>query len=196
MSSPVIKIILRGYCSEPEKEKKTGDPKDVCIVHLPGRKPYDKNAFRLPDESPAAPLKEVPDGYVSVQKTINSNNGKINQRELDKYLEKAIKKGFKKIEKEDLFDYPYGIRIAYIRNDDVWRSGGYLVALKESNTEYGSDVKLNEYKRYLLYRGFNNAVFSLQFSDIREMWIKERVKKKMLVEAEKMLIGFRDDLEK
>jgi hypothetical protein len=134
------------------------------------RKPYD------PDE-PRVPLYEdnrEPDpDYKSIQKSINSGpGGTISRPILEKYLEKLKKRGFTRIPIGDVYEVKNGSRIAYVTKDNKWRSGGFLLGVKNSNTVYDSDVKLDTYKIYISYKSFNNALFNVQEDDIRELWVK------------------------
>ena len=152
------------------------------IVHKDGRKPYDASDLRLADESiPGVVQREPPPGYKSIQRHINSEKGsKINQQRLESYLERITKKGFVKLPVKDIYSLKPGSRVCYITTDNKWRSGGFVIQVKESSTKYGEEVDSDaedydtEYKPYLIYKAFNNAVFSLQVSDIKELWTKPK----------------------
>lgn len=157
------------------------------IVHKEGRKPYDANEPRIADESiPGVFIREPPPGYQSIQRYINSEKGsKINKQRLELYLETLRKKGFVKISKDNLYTLQPGSRFAYITKENKWRSGGFLIQVKESSTKYGEEYdsslenEYTEYNPFIIYKAFNNAVFSLQAEDIKEIWVKvKKVKEK------------------
>jgi hypothetical protein len=154
------------------------------IIEKEGRQPYDANVPRVVIESLYSNVKprEPPENYISKQKYINSNDGKINQEILDIYLQKLQEKGFVAVSPEDVYTIRIGDRIAFIRNDNKWRSGGFLVDVKNSNTAYGehnNNDEKSEYKPYVLFKAFNNAIFSLQVSDVYQFWVKRPAEKKI-----------------
>ncbi len=143
------------------------------MIHKEGRKPYDPN---VPREPLYEPVREAPEGYKSIQQVINTGPGKtINQARLDFYTKK---KGFKKINVFQIYSIAIGSKIAYVTRDNKWRSGGFLVSIKNSNTLYGTKEKLDTYKIYIEYKGFNGALFTAQEDDIRELYVLPKKQKK------------------
>ncbi len=114
-------------------------------------------------------------GYISRQKQINTGpGGTADLQELNKYKQKLTKMGFAPITINDIYGVKLGSRIAYVTSDNKWRSGGFLVDIKNSNTQHGIDVPLDIYKIYIQYKAFNGAVFNLQEEDISELWVKNK----------------------
>ena len=154
------------------------------IVHKEGRQPYDKSVLREADESVQGVIATpAPTGYYSIQQHINSNKGRtINKPRLNEYLTKLKKKGWKQIPVDDIYSLQKGNRVAYITVDNKWRSGGFLVEIKDSSSKYDAvkdkvieDRSKNaEYKPYILYKAFNGSIFSLQAEDIQELWTRPK----------------------
>ena len=145
----------------------------IRMIHKEGRKPYDPTELRYA-EGPYE-NREPPDNYISKQKEINSGpDGTINPQKLRDYTDQLKLRGFIKIKPHEIYDIQPGARIAYIRTDKKWCSGGFLISIHDSNTQYNSSKTSNEYETYLLYKSFNNAVFSLQLKDVIQFWILEK----------------------
>jgi len=126
------------------------------MIRKQGRKPYE--------------------GYKSIQQIINTGPGKtINQERFEYYIKK---KNFKKIEVYQIYSIPIGSKLAYVTKDNKWRSGGFLISIKNSNTLYDTKETLDTYKIYIEYKGFNGALYSLQEDDIRELYILPKKQKK------------------
>jgi hypothetical protein len=135
-----------------------------------GRMPYDPEIPRVPLYEP---VREAPEGRKSIQKVINTGpNGTINEARYNKYIEIITAKGFKKIPFSDIYGVASGTRVAYLTVDKKWRSGGFLVSVHNSNTLYGTDKKLDHYKLYFAYKGFNKALFHVQEEDVAVLWVK------------------------
>jgi hypothetical protein len=62
-------------------------------------------------------------------------------------------------------------RLAYITSGNLWRSGGYLVSLNRGE-------QTNEFE-YILFKSFGNGIYSVQLCDIKQLYIKEKKKKKI-----------------
>ena len=156
------------------------------IIQKEGRKPYDATIPRSADQvyTHVMPREtNMPANYISIQKSINCNNGFINEDILGVYLEKLKDRGFYAVD-PDNFDkglINVGDRMAYITKDNVWRSGGFLVDIKYSYTKYGEEEDQDETnttdrerKPYILYKAFNHALFSLQPEDVKVFWVKRK----------------------
>jgi hypothetical protein len=182
------------------------------IVHKDGRRPYDKTVLREADESVQGVIATpVPTGYYSIQQHINSNKGRtINKPRLDEYLTKLKKKGWIQISVDDIYSLQKGNRVAYITVDNKWRSGGFLVEIKDSASKYDAKKdkvienrkKDAEYKPYILYKAFNGSIFSLQAEDIQQLWTRpkkvkgpknDRVKFKVPYEESSYAVILEDD---
>ncbi len=151
------------------------------MIQTPGRKPYDPSVPRIVDVSfGKIKPRQPPSNYESIQKYINGNSGEIVEERLELYLSKLLERGHYKIKPEEIFGIVIGSKISYITKDNKWRSGGFLVSVHDSFTRYGEneeDIVIDENsvaKQYILYKAFNNAVFSLQLEDIVEFWIKNK----------------------
>jgi hypothetical protein len=79
-------------------------------------------------------------------------------------------KGFQKYDPSDVMLIPEGTRMAYITYDNKYRSGGFLMSINFSTTNYDVENNLvdksefvppDEPYIYLLYKAFNGAIFSL-----------------------------------
>jgi hypothetical protein len=159
---------------EKEKEEEKEEEKEQ---EKEGRKPYNKEEPRLPIDG--IPLRETPYDYVSIQDQINKGPGKtIDTEELLKYVEKLKKMGFEKLEPENYEIIGPGERFGYVTNDNKWRSGGFLVSKDNSDSAFidGQTIRhaYTETRPYILYRGFNNALYSLQIEDVFEFWHKPK----------------------
>ena len=74
---------------------------------------------------------------------------------------------------KDIFLYPKGKQFKYRLNGDslsgapegTFRSGGYLIGKNENERK----EKIND---YILYKGYNGAIFPLQIKDIQDIYIK------------------------
>jgi hypothetical protein len=110
---------------------------------------------------------DVPDGYRSIQKTINrSTGGQLDQSVYDKYKVIVKKKRFIIVDdpttNNEKLSRCLGCRIAYVRrnpddNTVKFRSGGFLTAV---------------FDKYLQYRGFNGAVYHIQKDEIIELLVR------------------------
>lgn len=154
------------------------------MIHIPGRKPYDPSIPRTVLDSSGVKDRQISydESRVSIQSFINGDNGHIVPERYEAYIKKLISRGFTKLEPDSIYDLYPGLRMAYVTYDNRWRSGGFVLSVHDSCTEYGEkeediDITEKEYKPYILYKGFNNAVFSLQESDVKEFWIKDTLNK-------------------
>lgn len=114
-----------------------------------------------------------PNTYISVQTKVNNNN----KFEKD-YISKLVSEGWVALKNvEDILIFPKGRPFKYRLNGDslsgadegTFRSGGWLV---EKNINDHS----NNNSRYVLYKGYNGAIFSLQIKDLLEVYIKSKKK--------------------
>lgn len=165
------------------------------IIYTEGRKPYvDKPLYALGETQ-----SDTPDGYASIQKFINSNpDGTMNIAHYNVYKKTLIENKFIRIEPLEIKDVKLGARIAYVRKDNKWRSGGWLVSYGESNTKYGEkpkeikegeevDPNLPVY-RFIMFKSFSRAIYSCQLDDVVEFWYKYRADKKKKAKREKIIV--------
>jgi len=106
--------------------------------------------------------------YISVQTRVNHDS------EFEKkYISKIVSEGWVALKKvEDIFIFPKGKAFKYRLNGDsmsgaregTFRSGGWLIGKNIDDPENND--------KYILYKGYNGAVFSLQIKDILEIYIK------------------------
>lgn len=111
--------------------------------------------------------------FVTIQDKINgSTSGHVLIELMDNYVKQQ---SLVQIPKTNNIER--STRIAYVRSDNKFRSGGFL---------------LEKHDNYLLFKGFNGAVFSLQIDDIKLLFIgttptqKKEIKEKKLL-AKKIL---------
>lgn len=125
---------------------------------------------RIPDPKTIHDSRYDPNTYISIQTKVNND-----QNFEEKYIEKLISDGWVSLRKiEDIFLYPKGKQIKYRLNGDslsgvtegTFRSGGYYLG-KNIN-----ELDLDKLDDYILYKGYNGAIFSLQIKDIKELYIK------------------------
>ena len=112
--------------------------------------------------------------YISVQTKVN-----LDEKYEKLYFENLMIQGWVKIPKiETIFGLPKGTQFKYRLNQDslskvpdgTFRSGGWLIGRNENEDDL--DLK----NKYILYKGFNGAIFSLQLKDIKEIYIKSKKK--------------------
>lgn len=109
-----------------------------------------------------------PDTYISIQTKVN------NDEEYEKqYIAKLVSEGWVALKHpKDIQIYPKGRSFKYRLNGDslsgapegTFRSGGWLIG---KNLE---DRDNND--KYIMYKGYNGAVFSLQIKDLLEVYVK------------------------
>jgi hypothetical protein len=109
-----------------------------------------------------------PDTYISIQTKVN------NDEEYEKqYIAKLVSEGWVALKHpQDIKIYPKGRSFKYRLNGDslsgapegTFRSGGWLIG---KNLE---DRDNND--KYIMYKGYNGAVFSLQIKDLLEVYVK------------------------
>jgi hypothetical protein len=151
----------------------SSDVQETELVQRPGRRPYDPNEIRMPlHEEPKLP----PPTYRSIQQAINIGPDRTaDPNRLEAYIHRLkSKEGFLEIPINDIYSVPRGARVAYLTTDYKWRSGGFLVDVKNSNTLYGTDARLSEYKIYFAYRAFSRALFHVQEDDVARLFVKAR----------------------
>ena len=105
-----------------------------------------------------------PDTYISIQTMVN-NDSDFEK----KYIAKIVSEGWVSLKKvEDILIFPKGRPFKYRLNgkslsgapEGTFRSGGWLIGRNENDSNY------------ILYKGYNGAIFSLQIKDIGEIYIK------------------------
>jgi len=130
----------------------------------------------IPDSKTKHDGRYNPNTYVSIQTRVN-NDTEFEQA----YIEKIASDGWVALKNpSDIQIFPKGRPFKYRLNgeslvgvpDGTFRSGGWLLG-KNSN-----DPENNE--KYIMYKGYNGAIFSLQIKDILEIYVKS-VKKEISV---------------
>lgn len=108
-----------------------------------------------------------PNTYVSIQTKVNEDS-KFEK----KYIAKIVSEGWVSLKRvEDILIFPKGRPFKYRLNGDslsgapegTFRSGGWLI---------GKNLNERDNDDYVLYKGYNGAVFSLQIKDLLEVYIK------------------------
>lgn len=158
------------------------------MIKKQGYKEYDPTVLRSVGEG-YKERKYEPNGLSMSQKINSGANGTINQEILDAFLSE---KNFTEVKDfTTLKNVDKGSRVCYIRNDkDKFISGGFLVSVNESDTDYDGN-KHKEPRMYILYRGFNNVIFSLQGSDIFKLYVADTKKTLAKKNVETKLIYFK-----
>ena len=113
-----------------------------------------------------------PEKYISVQSKVN-NNPKYEKM----YISKLISEGWVALKRaEDLLLFPKGRSFKYRLNGEslsgapegTFRSGGWLMGRNIEDPDNNM--------KYILYKGYNGAIFSLQIKDVLEVYIKSSKK--------------------
>jgi hypothetical protein len=136
------------------------------IIQTEGRRAYDRSKRRLARDGHED--RQAPTGYVSWQSKINIDNGEINQEILDKYLS-----DYHYVELQSVSQLYPGSRIAYITNQNKWRSGGFFIRSELSEKKADGTPYEDGPHMYILYKSFNNAVFSVQVEDIEKLYTRQ-----------------------
>lgn len=127
---------------------------------------------RVPDSKVKHDTRYNPNTYISIQTRVN-NDENFEQR----YISKIASDGWVALsETRDLLLFPAGRSFKYRLNGDslsgapegTFRSGGWLLGRNKENVENND--------KYILYKGYNGAVFSLQIKDLLEVYIKSKTK--------------------
>lgn len=122
----------------------------------------------IPDAKTKHDTRYNPDTYISVQTKVNNNEEYEKQ-----YIAKLVSEGWVALKNpQDIQIYPKGRSFKYRLNGDslsgapegTFRSGGWLIG---KNLE---DRENND--KYIMYKGYNGAVFSLQIKDLLEVYVK------------------------
>jgi hypothetical protein len=143
------------------------------MIHKEGRQPYNGDIERR--ASPGYVDRQPLESYVSWQSKINSGPNKtVNQEILDNYLE-----AYRYQELDSVSRLSPGARIAYVTNDYRWRSGGFFIKSEMSETQANGKVYEDGPHMFVLYKSFNNAVFSVQIEDIYKLYSKKPKEEKI-----------------
>jgi hypothetical protein len=112
-----------------------------------------------------------PDKYISVQTKVN------NDTNFEKmYISKLINDGWVSLKNvSDILIFPRGRSFKYRLNSDslsgvdegTFRSGGWLI---------GRNLEDKDNDKYIMYKGYNGAIFSLQIKDLLEVYVKSSKK--------------------
>lgn len=133
---------------------------------------------RVPDSSTKHDTRFDRSTYVSIQSRVN--NDPVFE---EKYINKLQEDGWVALKNiKDIFLYPRGKYFKYRLNgnsmskapEGTFRSGGMF--LGRNDNEEDESV----YNNYILYKAYNGAIFSLQISDILEIYIKSPTKERAL----------------
>lgn len=120
----------------------------------------------IPDPKTKHDDRYNPNTYISIQTLVNNDSEYEN-----KYFKKLIKEGWVSLKNvSDIFLYPKGRLFKYRLNgnslskapEGTFRSGGWLIG-KNYESENSDD--------YILYKGYNGVIFSLQIKDLLEVYI-------------------------
>tara|TARA_E500000178_G_C17034765_1_gene762725 strand:+ start:119 stop:757 length:639 start_codon:yes stop_codon:yes gene_type:complete len=108
-----------------------------------------------------------PNTYISIQTMVN--NDPLFEKN---YISKIVSDGWVALQKvDDILIFPKGRSFKYRLNSNslsgapegTFRSGGWLIG-----KNYDSENSDN----YILYKGYNGAIFSLQIKDLLEVYVK------------------------
>jgi hypothetical protein len=122
----------------------------------------------IPDKKTRHDERYDPNTYVSIQSKVNSDS------EFEKkYISKLAVDGWVALNNiKDIFLFPKGKPFKYRLNGDslssapegTFRSGGWFIGKNLDNPENND--------KYIMYKGYNGVIFSLQIKDILEVYIK------------------------
>lgn len=130
-----------------------------------------KRKFRPPERNPIDPLPGRWQDYKGYQKTINSNNGEIDQQKLDEHIDMIMNDPNFDWEEIpiDFSQLKKGDRIRYtIINPDkkhLFRTGGWVIAIDD------------DYK-WLVYRAHTQTNWTLQADDCQRLFVTRKILKK------------------
>ncbi len=120
----------------------------------------------IPDPKTKHDERYNPNTYISIQSLVN-----YDPEFEDKYFKKLISEGWVALRNiSDIFLYPKGRPFKYRLNGNslskaperTFRSGGWLIG-KNYESENSDD--------YILYKGYNGVIFSLQIKDLLDVYI-------------------------
>ena len=122
----------------------------------------------IPDKYTKHDERYDPNNYISIQTMVN-----YDPTFEEKYFDKLAKNGWVSLRNvSDIFLYPKGRLFKYRLNgnslskapEGTFRSGGWLIGKNYSDPENND--------KYILYKAYNGVVFSLQISDLQEVYIQ------------------------
>lgn len=122
----------------------------------------------IPDPKTKHDTRYDPQNYISVQSKVNHNP--LYEK---KYIEKIVSDGWVSLRKvEDILIFPKGRSFKYRLNGEslsgapegTFRSGGWILGRNLEDPENNM--------KYILYKGYNGAIFSLQIKDLLEVYVK------------------------
>ncbi len=140
------------------------------IVKKKGRKPYDRSIPRLAingyeDRQPE-------EDYISWQSKINTGpEGTVDEDVLEEYLSG---RDYFEVDPKNIGSISTGSRLGYITKNNKWRSAGWLSSVEDSFTDYEGN-SLKKPKKYVVYKSYNNACFSVQVSDVDMFYVLKRL---------------------
>jgi len=127
---------------------------------------------RVPDPKTAHDTRYDPNKYISIQTRVN-----VDVEFEKKYISKIVADGWVCLSKpSDLLWFPKGRAFKYRLNGEsmsgapggTFRSGGWLIGRNMDDPENND--------KYILYKAYNGAIFSLQIKDILEVYILSKKK--------------------
>lgn len=127
---------------------------------------------RIPDVRTKHDTRYDPNTYISIQSKVNNNESFENM-----YISKIVSDGWVALKNtKDILLFPRGRSFKYRLNGEslsgekegTFRSGGWLLG---RNIE---DPENND--KYIMYKGYNGAIFSLQIKDLLEVYVKSSKK--------------------
>lgn len=124
---------------------------------------------RIPDPKTKHDPRYNKETYISIQTRVNNDSDFENI-----YINKMIQDGWVSLKNnKDILLYTKGKQFKYRLNgnslagtpENTFRSGGYLIGRNENESKEKRDD-------YILYKGYNGAIFPLQIKDIQDVYIK------------------------
>jgi hypothetical protein len=131
-------------------------------------KPELQSYPRIPDSKTKHDDRYNPDTYISVQTRVN-----YDPEFEKKYIAKIVADGWVALKNvNDILIFPKGRPFKYRLNGEslsgapegTFRSGGWLLGKNMEDS--------NNNDKYVMYKGYNGAIFSLQIKDLLEAYIK------------------------
>lgn len=133
-----------------------------------------KRTFRPPETNPFDPPKEGYQNYIGYQKIINSDNGEINEEELEKHIEDITSKGWKEIS-VDFRNFELGDRIRYTtktpKGEHLFRTGGWVISRDD---EYDPSDPKDKGPKWLVYHAHTHTNWTVQRDDVQRLFYIDR----------------------
>ncbi len=138
-------------------------------------------------ELPEYRYSEVPEDYVSIQKTLNCNrDNSLDMLRYERYKELLAKKNFYIIKNLNgpLLEKLKGFRMCYVikDRDSIGTNNTGVLNLDSVNTGVyyyrSGGFLVKAFRDYLQYKGFSGHIFHVQKSDIVDLWFRIPEKRK------------------